>query len=130
MIKRLLVGAAVVAIAPWAIIRVVRTLKFEVRDKVFLITGGSRGLGLVLAREVCRRGGRVALLARDAEELGRARNELVRRGGDVLIIACDLQKPAEIEAAVTQTINRLGRIDVLINNAGIIQVGPLDHMQR
>src|SRR5205085_12175363 len=95
-----------------------------------LITGGSRGLGLVLAREVCRRGGRVVLLARNANELARARQDLASRGGQVLTITCDLQNPAEIESAVNQTIARFGRIDALVNNAGIIQVGPLDHMER
>ena len=130
MIRRVLGTVAVVLIAPWAIVRLVQTLKFDVHDKVFLITGGSRGLGLVLAREVCRRGGRVVLLARDPEELARAREDLVRQGGDVLTITCDLQNRAEIESAVNQTITQCGKIDVLINNAGIIQVGPLAHMQR
>ncbi|HEY4282201.1 MAG TPA: SDR family oxidoreductase [Chthoniobacterales bacterium] len=122
--------AAVGIIAIWLLIRVVRTRRFAVRDKVFLITGGSRGLGLVLAREVCNRGGKVVVLARNMEELTRAEEDLEDRGGEVLAIACDLQERAHIEAAVRRTIERFGRIDVLINNAGVIQVGPFDHMQR
>ena len=111
-------------------VRLIRTRQFLLRDKVFLISGGSRGLGLVIAREVCRHGGKVSLLARNMDELGRAEEDLVNRGGEVLAIACDLQQRPHVEAAVRRTIERFGRIDVLINNAGIIQVGPLDHMQR
>jgi len=130
MIRRVLIIVAAALIAPWAIIRLFQVRKFNIRDKVFLITGGSRGLGLVLAREVCRRGGRVALLARDPAELARARQDLVRRGGAVLTISCDLQEPEQIESAVNQVLTHFRRIDALINNAGIIQVGPFDHMQH
>jgi hypothetical protein len=59
-------------------------------NKVILITGGSRGLGLVLARKSCAQSARVALLARDTDELARAREELVSRGGEALTISCDL----------------------------------------
>ena len=124
----ILVVAVIAAI--WAVVRWIRTRRFHIRDKVFVITGGSRGLGLVIAREVCRHGGKVVMLARNLEELGRAEDELVKRGGKVLAIACDLQERAHAEAAVKRTLEHFGRIDVLINNAGIIQVGPLQHMQR
>lgn len=122
--------AVAVIVGLWLGLRLIRTHRFKLDDKVFLITGGSRGLGLVIAREVCRHGGKVVLLARSMEELGRAEDDLKARGGEVLAIACDLQDPAHIEAAVRRTHERFGRIDALINNAGIIQVGPLDHMQR
>ena len=123
----LVVGAILVAV--WLIIRLLRTRSFSMSGKVFVITGGSRGLGLVMAREICRQGGKVVLLARNMEELTHAEDDLLKRDGDVLAIACDLQEQAHIEAAVRRTIERFGRIDVLINNAGIIQVGPFDHMQ-
>jgi NAD(P)-dependent dehydrogenase (short-subunit alcohol dehydrogenase family) len=99
-------------------------------DKVVLISGGSRGLGLVLARQICEQHGKVALIARDREELERAKADLASRSGKVLIIECDLLDRAQIHAAVRTTIDRLGKIDILINNAGIIEVGPLDHMSR
>lgn len=95
--------------------------------KVVLITGGSRGLGLVLARQIDREGGRVALLARKPDELARAREEL---GSDVLTLECDLRDPTQIERAVRATADHFGAIDVVINNAGIIEVGPYEHMMR
>jgi NAD(P)-dependent dehydrogenase (short-subunit alcohol dehydrogenase family) len=116
--------------AGWLISRLVRTARYSLRDKVVLITGGSRGLGLVLARHVCAEGGSVALIARDPDELARAKADLTRRGGKVLTIECDLLDPAQIGAAVGQVVERFGKIDILINNAGIIEVGPLEHMAR
>ena len=99
------------------------------KNKVVLITGGSRGLGLVIARQICGEHGQVALIARDADELARAEADLAGRS-EVLTISCNLLERAQIEAAVQKTIKRYGRIDILINNAGIIQVGPLEHMVR
>ena len=93
-------------------------------------TGGSRGLGLVLARQICAEGGKVALLARDNDELIRAKTDLTGRGGRVLTIQCDLLDSGQIQPAIRQTIDRFGKIDILINNAGIIEVGPLEHMTR
>jgi NAD(P)-dependent dehydrogenase (short-subunit alcohol dehydrogenase family) len=104
--------------------------RFSLRNKVALITGGSRGLGLIIAQKLCRAGAKVALIARDADELARAESDLAGRGGEVLTISCDLLERPQIEAAVQETINRFGTIDILINNAGIIQVGPLEHMVR
>ncbi len=105
-----------------------RTCSFA--HKVVLITGGSRGLGLVLARQLCAEGARVALLARDPDELARAREELVQRGVEVLTISCDLLQPEQINAAVQNVADHFGGLDVVINNAGTIEVGPLEHMQR
>jgi NAD(P)-dependent dehydrogenase (short-subunit alcohol dehydrogenase family) len=122
----LLTGALLVVAC--LIMRVVRTARYSLRDKVALITGGSRGLGLVLARHICAQGGNVALIARDPNELARAKADLAPRGGMVLTIECDLLDAAQIGAAVRQAIDRFGKIDILINNAGIIEVGPLEHM--
>ena len=117
------------ALAGWAI-RQAFAEQFSFAGKVCLITGGSRGLGLVLARQICAEGGRVALLARDVDELRRAHDELAQRGADVAVVPCDLLDRAETEEAVRTVIRHFGGIDVLINNAGIIEVGPLEHMQR
>ena len=129
---RVLLLAAVLLFIAWAILRLIRTARYSLRDKVVLITGGSRGLGLVLARQICAAGGKVALIARDAEELGRAKADLTRRGGapNAFGVQCDLLDAEQIRSAVRQIIDRFGKIDILINNAGIIEVGPLEHMTR
>jgi short-subunit dehydrogenase len=103
--------------------------RFTYRDKIALITGGSRGLGLEIARQICAKGGKVALIARDAEELERAKTDLDRFAAEVLTIQCDLLETAQIQSAVQQTLQRFSKIDILINNAGIIEIGPVEHMQ-
>ena len=104
-------------------------ISFE--DRVVVITGGSRGLGLVLARIFVDEGARVVLLARDMTELERARVELVARGrGAVLTLRCDVRRRADVRAAVDAVIERSPPIDVVINNAGVMQAGSLDTMAR
>ena len=93
-----------------------------------LITGGSRGLGLALARRFAREGARLTLLARDGDELERARKELARTGADVIVYECDVGDPDQVDSAVRFVCEKRGRIDVLVNNAGIIQVGPVENM--
>src|SRR6266566_8559043 len=127
---RVVLSVGALLLCAWIITRLIHTARYPLREKVVLITGGSRGLGLVLARHICARGGNVALIARDHEELARAKADLSRRGGKVLSIECDLLDRAQIHAAVRTAIDRFGRIDILINNAGIMEVGPLEHMSR
>jgi NAD(P)-dependent dehydrogenase (short-subunit alcohol dehydrogenase family) len=127
---RVLLGAGALLVGAWIAGRTIRAARYTLGDKVVLISGGSRGLGLVLARHICVRGGSVAIVARDPEELARANADLATRGGKVLTIECDLLDRAQIYAAVRTVIDRFGKIDILINNAGIIEVGPLDHMTR
>src|SRR5438105_5593790 len=103
--------------------------RFSYRDKIALITGGSRGLGLEIARQICARGSNVALIARNPDELARAKTDLDRFATEVLTIQCDLLETAQIQAAVQQTLQRFAKIDILVNNAGIIEVGPLEHTQ-
>ena len=119
-------AAAGALFATRAVVRARRA--YDVRGKTVLITGGSRGLGLVLARELAREGARIAICARDATELERAREDLAARGADVLAVPCDLTKRAQVEELVNDVRTHFGRVDVLINNAGVIQVGPLDVM--
>ena len=127
---RVVLTTAALLLGAWITARAIRTARYTLHDKVVLITGGSRGLGLVLARHVCGRGGNVALIARDREELARAKADLAPRGGKVLTIECDLLDAGQIQFAVRQVIDRFGKIDILINNAGIIEVGPFDNMTR
>jgi NAD(P)-dependent dehydrogenase (short-subunit alcohol dehydrogenase family) len=96
--------------------------------RTVLITGGSRGLGLVLARKFAEARARVAICGRDAATLIRARDDLERRGARTLAVACDVTVREEVEALVQEVRDRLGPIDVLVNNAGIITVGPMETM--
>ena len=130
MSVRVLLLAGALLLVAWLVTRIIRTARYSLRDKVALVTGGSRGLGLVLARHICAQGGNVALIARDPDELARAKADLATRGGAVLTIECDLLDASQIQSAVRQIIDHFGKIDILINNAGIIEVGPLKHMTR
>lgn len=100
------------------------------RGKSVLITGGSRGLGLVLARQLAAEGANLTIIARTQSDLDRAAADLRAQGAEVLAFACDVRDRQQAQDAVERAINRFGRLDVLINNAGIIQVGPLEHMQQ
>lgn len=93
-----------------------------------VITGGSRGLGLVVARQLASEGARITLLARDAGELGRAQLDLERFGAQVSAAACDIRDRAQVDRTIAEIAADRGGIDVLINDAGIIQVGPVEHM--
>ncbi|HTG51532.1 MAG TPA: SDR family oxidoreductase, partial [Candidatus Tectomicrobia bacterium] len=123
-------GAGALLLGGWITARVIRTAQYSLRGKVALISGGSRGLGLVLARHICDQGGNVALLARDPEELARAKVDLTARDGKVLTVECDLLDRDQVQAAVRRVVDHFDKIDILINNAGMIEVGPLDHMTR
>jgi short-subunit dehydrogenase len=100
--------------------------QYDLRDKVVLITGGSRGLGLVLARQLLQRGAQLAICARDEPELERARAELDH--ASVLTVPCDITDRRQVQTMVDIVQGHFSRIDVLINNAGAIQVGPVELM--
>jgi NAD(P)-dependent dehydrogenase (short-subunit alcohol dehydrogenase family) len=102
--------------------------RFTFKDKVVVITGGSRGLGLEMARVFGRKGARIALIARNAATLEAAIIELERSGVHAMAIPCDVRDESEVQAAIGSVASRFGRIDVLVNNAGIIQVGPFEQM--
>lgn len=102
--------------------------RFDFQGKTVLITGGSRGLGLVMARQLVDEGARVAICSRHGDEVTRAVNELQGSGGIVLGVECDVAEAREFDAFVALVEQELGPIDVLINNAGVIQVGPGDEM--
>jgi short-subunit dehydrogenase len=101
---------------------------YNLNGKNVLITGGSRGLGLVMARQLIEAGARLAICARDREELERSRIELEQRGGEVLAVPCDVTDKTQVEQMIQQVRDRFGAIDILINNAGTDFVGPMDVM--
>src|ERR1051325_10579260 len=98
----------------------------DVSGRVVLITGASRGLGLQMAREFAHAGARLAICAREMEELDWAREDLSSRGAEVLAVQCDVGVHDDVQRMVREVHERYGRIDILVNNAGIITVGPME----
>jgi NAD(P)-dependent dehydrogenase (short-subunit alcohol dehydrogenase family) len=115
----------VVAAANWQ-----RRRRESFRDRVVLITGGSRGLGLELARLFADEGAYIAIVSRDAAELLTVKQELRDRGAaDVDAFPCDVTVREQAESAIRRLVSRWGRIDVLVNNAGIILTAPLERVR-
>lgn len=102
--------------------------RIDFAGRTVLITGGSRGLGLVMARCFAAEGARVVLCARDPEELRRAEDDLRQSGTEVFTQVCDIRDEEQVTALVAAVRERFGHIDVLVNNAGIIQSGPAELM--
>lgn len=98
--------------------------------KVALITGGSRGLGLALAEELGGQGCRLALCARDAEELERAVAKLRARGVEAASFPCDITVEHELDQLLARVIAHFGTLDILVNDAGLIKVSPLEDLQH
>jgi NAD(P)-dependent dehydrogenase (short-subunit alcohol dehydrogenase family) len=117
---RRLAAAAVAAVAAEQVHR--RACALDLEGRVAVVTGGSRGLGFALVQELLERGARVATCARGEEQLERARRRL---GGRVLAVPCDVADRAQVEAFLARVAEELGPVDVLVNNAGVIAVGPL-----
>lgn len=97
----------------------------DLRGEVAVVTGASRGLGLLLARELARQGCPLVICARDSAELDRAAGQLREAGADVTAVACDVTDEATPSRLVQAALERHGRLDIVISNAGIIQVGPV-----
>jgi NAD(P)-dependent dehydrogenase (short-subunit alcohol dehydrogenase family) len=126
---RLLAGASALAAAAFAARRLSRR-DYSFRDRTVLITGGTRGLGLAMARRFADEGARVWLIARSTEELREAADELAARGGWVRTVAADITRPHHVGRIVDTVVADGDRIDVLVNNAGIIEMSPVEHATR
>jgi len=98
------------------------------QEKVVLITGASSGIGRSLAYSFARRGARVILVARRADRLEAVRREIEPYTSDVLVIPADVTDDEQLQAVVRQAVDTFGRIDVLVNDAGISQAGPLQDL--
>jgi short-subunit dehydrogenase len=129
MIDQKTVGTAIAAgAAAYLLVRLLRQSRYDFAGKVVFITGGTRGLGLVLARKLLSRGAKVAICARDPNEIARADEDLRRYGREVLSIVCDVTSREDVESAVMEIEARLGDIDVLINNAGVMTAAPMESL--
>jgi NAD(P)-dependent dehydrogenase (short-subunit alcohol dehydrogenase family) len=96
----------------------------EFDAKVAIVTGGSKGLGLAMAKGFARAGADVVIASRKREACERAAEELARLGVRALPVACHVGDWAQCDALIDQTVAAFGRIDVLVNNAGIAPVAP------
>lgn len=113
-------------LAGWALWRRFGPTTEDVHGKTVLITGGSRGLGFAMAQEFARRGARIVICARNEQQLARAEEQLRAMGADVLAVQCDVAIRDDVLRMIEQARTQFGHIDILINNAGIISVGPIE----
>ncbi len=122
------IGALSIGFAAALAIRtaIARSRRYDLAGATVLVTGGGRGLGLEIAREAARRGARLALCSRSTIELAAARRELIETGALVETMQCDVRDESSVRRAVQYFTQTLGPIDVLVNVAGVIEVGPVD----
>ena len=92
---------------------------------VALVTGASSGIGAATAASLADQGAAVALAARRADRLEAVAGEIKEQGGTALVLECDITDEQQAAAAVEQTVAELGRLDTLINNAGVMLLGPV-----
>lgn len=110
---------------------IIRSLnRFNLQNKVVLITGGSRGLGLILARRMAIEGANVVICGRSEDSLKRAYKDLPFKSTNILAIPCDISDKQQINQMMSRIKEEMGTVDILINNAGVIQVGPMDLMNE
>ncbi len=101
---------------------------FDLKGRVAMVTGGNGGIGLGMAKGLGSAGARVAIAARNAEKSRAAVETLTRMGAEAIAVQVDVADEASVEAAITSVVDRLGRLDVLVNNAGInIRKQPQDY---
>lgn len=103
-------------------------MQIDLREKVVIVTGAGRGIGEGLARRFAAEGSRLVLLERSADSLARVAASLEQNRTETLALACDVSSEPDVKAAVTAAAGRFGRIDVLINNAGIAPEARIESM--
>ncbi|MGE2817241.1 SDR family NAD(P)-dependent oxidoreductase [Mycobacterium heidelbergense] len=96
----------------------------ELAGTAALVTGASSGIGAATAKALAAHGAAVALLARRADRLTELKNKIESAGGTALVVPADVTDAAQVASAVQHTVAELGRLDTLINNAGLMQSGP------
>jgi len=100
----------------------------EVKGKAVVVTGASSGIGEATARMFGRQGARVVLAARRVDRLEAVARDIEAAGGEALVVAADLSRLEDIQALIDRTLERFGRIDVLVNNAGFGRLNFLDRL--
>ncbi|MFZ3584516.1 SDR family oxidoreductase [Loktanella sp. DJP18] len=101
----------------------------NITGKVVVITGASSGLGEAAARHLAAEGAKVVLGARRADRLGALVSEITSAGGEALAVATDVTVLADVQALVDAAVETFGRIDVLINNAGLMPLSPIESLK-
>lgn len=96
-----------------------RIVAAPLRDRVAIVTGGGRGIGRAIAHALAAAGARVTVSARTVAEIEEVAREIRAGGADALAVPADVTRPADAEAIVARTLDRFGRLDVLVNNAGV-----------
>ena len=98
----------------------------RLKNQVVIVTGGARGIGKAIALTFVREGAKVVLVDVDKERLETLKNEIIKTGGEAVAISCDISKSSKVKEMVNQVQEIFGRIDVLVNNAGIIRRGTIE----
>jgi gluconate 5-dehydrogenase len=101
---------------------------FDLTGRVAIVTGGSRGLGREMAEALAEAGAKVTIVARRAEWLTPTQKDFAARGFEIQARACDISDPQQTERAVQATLDLFGRLDILINNAGVSWGAPYEEM--
>ena len=100
-----------------------------IKDKIVVVTGASSGLGEATARLLSEQGATVVLGARRADRLQSLAKDIEARGGRALAVATDVTQPEQVKALVDSAVRTYGRIDVMINNAGLMPQAPLERLK-
>ncbi len=103
----------------------------RLQNQVAIITGGSRGIGRAVALAFAREGARVAIAAvEDREALENVENEIIAAGADAMAVLANVARRGDVDRLVQSVIAKWGRIDILINNAGVLRLAPLENISE
>jgi len=102
--------------------------RYDLHGRVAIVTGGARGLGLVIARHLAANGVKLVICARSQDQLDSAQRELSAMGAEVVAWVCDVTDKSQVVRLVDKTVAHYGKVDIVVNNAGTIQVGPMNTM--